>query len=428
MNDQIALVSAASTLLPFFSHAILEIHIPRNPKPNGFVRNGKFYCATEPCQADSNFLKINQIPTDTSTQVIVYNDGPVRIGFKEFRIQGPTIRAEFGSNFLIPDFDDVVVTNSTMNVSAGDDIDLNAAAADGDVSGDDNNINADNGSGDGSGATEASLAPLEGVEISGKLKLWAFGGSVTIHHATVGAGGHLDLTSFRNSVHVRLDTDFSLKTTTRSVNSMVCLVGASDSVVTKYPSINTSVCTNDPAMKALGGGERRLSQNWVIEYYDQNGDGFMKMDEFRDVLHSKLGRCCSARCPLEAHSNFFRQFDCDNLVQSVFPNSASPDNFGRFGRLGSGEFYEALMAAQDPMLFPFCSPTGHIRGTGINPQTVPVHLGSDQGSVRLLAGKSVATTTRKTSGWSVLGVRHDFPLEDTIESTINIAGLKPACM
>ena len=142
----------------------------------------------------------------------------------------------------------------------------------------------------------------------------------------------MELHSFKNSISARFDDSVDLTLRARSVNNYICFIGHGDTAVASGPSDDAANCKPSSPIgggTALGGGIRARENN-LVNFYDLNGDGFLKMDEFRSVLHDKLGKCCSDRCPHEAHNSWWKQWDCDGLVQDVFPNSTEPDMFGRY--------------------------------------------------------------------------------------------------
>jgi len=85
----------------------IEVKIPRNPKPK--MDSNAQECLPVVFKNESDckpnwegWIRVKQLAQDTSQQVIVYNDGPVHFGSHLFRVEGPTIRVEFGAEVMIP--------------------------------------------------------------------------------------------------------------------------------------------------------------------------------------------------------------------------------------------------------------------------------------------------------------------------------------
>lgn len=63
----------------------------------------------------------------------------------------------------------------------------------------------------------------------------------------------------------------------------------------------------------------------LISFYDDDGDGYVTIPEFRSALLDKIPKCCASSCPVNKKST-----DCNHIINTIYTNADSmpTDKFG----------------------------------------------------------------------------------------------------
>ena len=126
------------------------------------------------------------------------------------------------------------------------------------------------------------------------------------------------------STRVSNKEPYAVSLTTRSPNNNVCTVAKKPATIAELPDTDTSNCQG-----TLG----KSLQEWTLRTYDTDKTENISIDEFKDTVHA-LGKFCSPFGPLKLLSPVLElPYDCDDLVQKVFPSVTEVSSYRRCAHL-----------------------------------------------------------------------------------------------